>query len=90
MSRQKRLPDLWLEGSEGERVARAPCGCRVIRDHLESGDPAFYYCSLHNAAAEMFEVCKQIALASGAPLTEAKMISLARRSRRAIARVRVK
>jgi hypothetical protein len=41
------LPDLWLEGEENEQVAIADCGCRLIRDYLDSGDPASFYCEKH-------------------------------------------
>lgn len=83
----KTLPDLWLEGSEHEVVALAPCGCKLIRDHLDSGDPAFYYCSLHNAAPDLLQVCKRLTKVSAKRLKVAQIASIAKLSRRAVSQV---
>jgi hypothetical protein len=44
------LPDLWLESEDHEEIAVADCGCRLIRDYQDSGDPAFFYCEAHRKA----------------------------------------
>ena len=46
-SDEETLPDLWLEGEDKENVAVADCGCRLVRDYRDSGDPAFFYCEKH-------------------------------------------
>jgi hypothetical protein len=44
------VPDIWLEGIEDEDERITPCGCKLIRNHQESGDPAFFYCDAHRTA----------------------------------------
>jgi hypothetical protein len=45
-----KLPWLWLEGEEDEQIAKADRGCKLIRDYLDSGDPAFFMCARHQRA----------------------------------------
>jgi hypothetical protein len=54
----KRLPWLWLEGSEDEVAAVAACGCKLHRDFYDSGDPAFEMCAIHKAAPEMLKALR--------------------------------
>lgn len=53
------LPSMWLNSHETECYPDK-CACRLERDHKHTGDPAFTYCRLHEAAPELLEACKAI------------------------------
>lgn len=55
-----KMPFLWLEGSEHEQVAVADCGCRLARDHADSGDPAVWLCPMHEFAGEMLTILRRM------------------------------
>lgn len=41
-------PYIWLESLDS--IGRADCGCVLVANHENSGDPAFFQCPLHDAA----------------------------------------
>lgn len=46
-------PDIWLQGDESN--GRADCGCKLVADYKNSGDPAFFFCLLHRRAVNSHE-----------------------------------
>lgn len=40
-------PYIWLQPDEEQ--ATADCGCRLVRNHNGSGDPAVFLCDRHEA-----------------------------------------
>lgn len=46
-------PYIWLESLDS--IGRADCGCVLVANHENSGDPAFFQCPLHAAAPELKE-----------------------------------
>jgi hypothetical protein len=52
-STEEAVPTIWL--NEQEDIGVADCGCRLIRDHKDTGDPAFVFCPLHDCAAKLLK-----------------------------------
>ena len=55
-------PDIWLQ--EEEEAGTADCGCHLASEYRgeedsgNNGSPAFFFCPLHTAAADLLKVCK--------------------------------
>jgi hypothetical protein len=78
MATDNDLPWLWLEHDPMESERVAGCGCRLVRDHRDSGDPAFQQCALHAAAGTLRLLLeRRITLPDGDP-QEAELLNQAR------------
>lgn len=52
-------PYIWLQSFEPEGTA--DCGCTLVSDHDDSGDPAYFQCSFHAAAQDMLRIVRMVA-----------------------------